>query len=112
MCCVSHYVFTAPSTVPPLFYVISRPSLPLRTSLVVPSVSLLFPSQHLVYRVDAFRLGMFFGGFSALYKGLLCGLRAALGEEPTWAPFAAGSLAGSVVLFLEPVRGGSAGKAP
>ena len=57
-----------------------------------------------MYRVDAFRLGLFFGGFSATYKAVLCGCRHLLGREPEWASIAAGASAGSFVLFLEPVR--------
>lgn len=67
------------------------------------SMQAVFDEKHLHYRVEAFRLGLFFGGFSAGYKALVCAARHYFGgEEPAWVPALAGGAASAFVLALDP----------
>lgn len=61
-----------------------------------------FGERHLTYRVEAVRLGLFFGVFSGGYKALLSALKQLTGGNSKYLPAIAGGVAGLSISFLDP----------
>jgi hypothetical protein len=66
------------------------------------SLENIFDERHLSFRVEAVRLGVFFGVFSGGYKAILCLLRNATGSDAPIHAFLAGGVASLSLAALNP----------